>query len=139
MKGEDPPQSNRLYTQEELLILIRKIFGGKDEEDDAELWDDADEAPWAAINHPGKNEGAGMDRQDQKSDAGGQSEESEGTANEEVKLDCLFGPTSNVCLSTSSEDGLPCSHQDDDGQDVEVVQMFWKQWQAQLAWTHRMV
>ena len=118
-KGEDSPQSNRLYTQEELLIITRKIFRDEDEEDDAELWDDADEAPWATINNPGKDEGAGMDRQDQKSDAGGQSGESEG----KVKLDGLFGPTSNVSLSTSSSDGLPCSHQDeDDGQDVEVVQ-----------------
>ena len=62
-----------------------------------------------------------MDHQDQESDIRGQSGESEGKANS--KLDGLFGPTSNVCLSTPTKDGLPPSHQDGvDAQGVEVVQ-----------------
>ena len=122
IKGEDSPRSSRLYTQEELAILTRKIFGDEDDEVDGAFWD-ADGAPWAAIDRPAKDEGASVDHQDQESDTGGQSGESEGQANEESKVDRLFGPTSNACLLTSSKDGLPCPHQDeDDDQNVEVTQ-----------------
>ena len=121
-KGEDSPRSNRLYTQEELAILTRKIFGDEDDEVDGAFWD-ADGTPWAAIDRPAKDEGAGVDHQDQESDTGGQSGESGGQANEESKVDGLFGPTSNTCLPTWSKDGLPCPRQDeDDDQNVEVTQ-----------------
>ena len=118
IQGRDSPRPTRLYTQEELEILTRKIFGDEEEEEDGEFWDDAGGAPWATINHPAKDEGAGVDCQDQESDTGGQSGESTGKANEESESDGLFGPTSNLCPSTRSEDGLPRSHQDaDDVQD----------------------
>ena len=120
-EGEDSPRSTQLYTQEELVILTRKIFGDEDEEEDGEFWD-ADSGPWAAVSHPAKDERANVDHQDQESDTGGQPGEREGKATES-KLDGLFGPTSNVCLSTPSQDGLPRSPQDDDDdQDIEVVQ-----------------
>ena len=119
-KGEDSPLSNRLYTQEELVILTHKIFGDEDEEDDGAFWDDTDGAPWATKDHPAMDEGAGVDHQGQENDTGGQTGEK---ANEESKLDGLFGPTSDVCLSIPSKDSLPCSHQDtDDDQNVEIVQ-----------------
>jgi hypothetical protein len=115
-KGEGSPRSTRLYTQGELVILTRKIFGDEDGEDDGVFWEDTG----ATIDHPAKNEGACVDQQDQRSDTGEQSEESEGKAS---KPDGLFGPTSNFCLSTSSKDGLPRSHQDeDDDRTAEVVQ-----------------
>lgn len=47
-KGEDSPQLNLLSTQEELVILTRKIFGDEDEEVDVAFWDDGDGALWAA-------------------------------------------------------------------------------------------
>ena len=120
-KGEDSPRSNRRYTREELAVLTRKIFGDEDEDDDGEFWD-ADSAPWAASNHPAKDEGASVDHPDQESDTRGQSGESEAKANKESKLDGLFGPTPNLCLSTQSTDGLSPSHQhEDDVQDVEDV------------------
>ena len=119
-KGGDSPQSTRIYTQEELAILTRKIFGDEDDDDDGAFWDDADEAHWTTIDHPATDEGASVDRQDRESDTGEQSEESEGKTS---KSDGLFGHTSNFCLSTSSKDSLPRSHQDDDdGQTAEVVQ-----------------
>ena len=123
--GDDSSQSNRHYTQEELVILTRKIFGDDDEEVDVAFWDDGDGAPWAAVDHPAKDEGTGVDHQDQESDTGEVSEvgECEGKANETSKSDGLFGPTSNFCLSTSSKDGLPRSHEDeDDDQSAEVAQ-----------------
>ena len=118
-KGEDSPQSNRLYTQEGLVILTRKIFGDEDEEEDAAFWD-ADEAPRAAIDHPAKHEGSGvMDQQDKESDTGGQS--GEGNADEASKLDGLFGPTSST--ATDGLPGLPRSNQDeDDDQNAGVLQ-----------------
>ena len=122
-KGGDSRRPNRLYTKEELVILTRKIFGDEEEEEDGEFWDAADGAPWAPIDHPAEDEGASVDPQDQESDIGGQLGEGEGEANEESKLDGLFGPTSNLCLSTHSKDGLLGSHQDEDNdQDDEVVQ-----------------
>ena len=121
-EGEDSPRSTRLYTQEELVILTRKIFGDEDEEDDGEFWD-VNGASWTTIGHPAKDEGAGVDHQDQENDTGGQSGAREDKATKESKLDGLFGPTSNICLSTPSKDSLPGSPQDeDDDQDVEVVQ-----------------
>ena len=123
--GEDSSRSNRPYTQEDLVILPREIFGDGDEEVDTTFWDDGDGAPWAAVDHPAKDEGTGVDHQDQESDTGEQSEvgESEGKANETSKSDGLFGPTSNFCLSTSSKDGLPRSRQgEDDDQNAEVAQ-----------------
>ena len=121
-KGGDSPRSTRFYTQEELAILTRKIFGDEDEDDDGAFWDEADEAHRTTIDHPATDEEASVDHQDRESDTGEQSEESEGKANETSKSDSLFGHTSNLCLSTS-KDNLPRSHQnDDDGQTAEVVQ-----------------
>ena len=124
-KGEDSSRSSRFYTQEELVILTRRIFGDDDEEVDAAFWDDGDGAPWAAVDHPAKDEGTSVDHQDQESDTGELSEvgECEGKANETSKSDGLFGPTSNFCLSTSSKEGLPRSQQgEDDDQNAEVAQ-----------------
>ena len=123
-EGEDSPRSNQLYTQEELVMLTRKIFGDEEDEADGTFWDDADGALWAAIDHQAKDEGADLDHRDEQSDTGGQSGESEGKAVEESKLEGLFGPTSNITfLPTSPKDGLLRSHQDeDDGQNVEVTQ-----------------
>ena len=119
-KGGDSPRSTRLYTQEELVILRRKIFGDEEGEGDGTFWDDADDtdgAQWATLDHPEKDE------RDSMNDAGKQPEESEGKANETAESDGLFGPTSNFCLPTSSKDGLLRSHQhDDDDQTTEVVQ-----------------
>ena len=96
-KGDEPSRSNRPYTQEELVILTRKIFGDEDEEVDAAFWDDGDGAPWVAIDHLAKDEETGVDHQNQESDTGEPSEvgECEGKANETSKLDGLFGPTLN--------------------------------------------
>ena len=119
-KGADSPRSNRLYTQEELVTLTRKIFGDENEEDDEAFWDDTDGSLWTANDHPARDEGAGVDHQDQENDTRGQSGEK---ANKGSKLDGLFGPTSDVCPLTPSKDGLPHSHQDkDDDQNVEIVQ-----------------
>ena len=134
-KGEESSRSNRLYTQEELVVLTRKIFGDEDEEDDGQFCE-ADGATWAAIDHPAKDEGAGVDHQNQENDIEGQSGESKGKANEESRLHGLFGPTSNVSLSAPSEGGLPRSPQDEG--DGRLCKMYWKQRQTQLPSTHRM-
>jgi hypothetical protein len=124
IRGDHSPQSTRRYTQEELDILTRQIFGDEGEEVDPAFWDDADGAPWPAIDHPAKHEGAGMiDQQVKECDTGGLEGEGACKADEASKSDGLFGPTSNISPSTSPQDGLPHSHQDeDDDQNAEVVQ-----------------
>jgi hypothetical protein len=123
-RGDHSPQSTRRYTQEELVILTRQIFGDEDEEVDPAFWDDADRAPGPAIDHPAMHEGAGlMHQQVKESNTGGLEGEGARKADEASKSDGLFGPTSNISPSTSPQDGLPHSHQDeDDDQNAEVVQ-----------------
>ena len=136
---ENSPRSNQLYMQEDLVTLTRRIFGDEDDKDDEAFWDDTDGAPWAATDHPAKDVGDGGDLQDQQSDSGGQSGVSEGKANKESKLDGLFGPTSDICLSTPSKDGPPRSHQDKyDHQMLRLCNMYCRQRKIQLQSTHRM-
>jgi len=121
------PGSNRAYTQEELVILTRKIFG----EEDATFWDDWDDwdidvdgASRAAFGHPGEQEFSHtdmVDQQGEESDIRGES--GEGEVNEGSKSDGLFGRTSNAYSSTLFDGGHPHPHQkEDEDENAAVVE-----------------
>lgn len=87
---EDSPGPKRVYTQEELVVLTRRIFGDDEEEEDATWWDDVDGTPNAIIDHPGKQEVSHRDTVDQQGEENDIGEESgEGGG---VQVTRLFGP-----------------------------------------------
>ena len=97
-QGEDSPGSKRVYTQEELVTLTRRIFGDDEEEEDATWWDDVDGAPNVTIDHPGKQEVSHTDTVDQQSEESDIGEESgEGGG---VQVTRLFGPIFGPSSST---------------------------------------
>ena len=97
-QGEDSPGSKRVYTQEELVILTRRIFGDDEEEEDATWWDDVDGAPNATIDHPGKQGVSHTDTVDQQGEESDIGEESgEGGGVQVTRLfGTIFGPSSST-------------------------------------------
>ena len=118
-QGEDSPGSKRVYTQEELVILTRRIFGDDEEEEDATWWDDVDGAPNATIDHPGKQEVSHtvpVDQQGEESDIGEESGEGGGVQVTRLFGD-IFGPSSSTRPSKELERRHPRAHEH-----AEVVQ-----------------